>query len=235
MKTKTIVILIAGIFLFSFESHAQNRITGKVTDEETNDDYFILGTFSDYLGREYIDANTCEIDYYSLYEKELGNYIYALILQRYGEDDTRLQKKGNRYYLYSCPQFKEIDSLYRHSHGLLTKNIFSTDEQALSYMHGVYTRFGNIENDTTYHILVYNSNHGRFFDDIARHYGFTNIKRVERNTIPHATHVYFTPTEQFLKMIRPTEELKAILLQAKEEKLKKLFGKKLYKELKKIT
>lgn len=220
-----IMLFLAGLMLSQYIS------------AQSNEDLFLLGTFSNYRGisseREYIDTAACEVDHYNYHEKKLADYIYSSIARRYG-GEVRMKKIPNRYHLYSRPQFLILDSLYTQSRGLRI-DIFSTRDEALSYLHGVYLRFGRPVNDTLYSVRVHNSNHGRFFAKISQPLGFSDVKVEELNTIPHTTVVYFKPMAEFLEFIRPTEKLKKKLSADEEKFRRKMLGmsKKEFEELKK--
>lgn len=194
---------------------------GRYATAQTNEDYFVLGTFSDYSGYDYIDTVNCEVDHYDYHQKKLADYMRSSITRRYSEACSK--KTPNRYHLYSCQQYKVLASLYKQTNNL-QDNIFATREQALSYLHGVYLRFGHPVNDTLYLIRVHNSSHGRLFNKVAQPLGFTNMSVEELNTIPHTTRVYFTPSAEFLEFIRPTEKLKKKLLADEEDFWRKILG-----------
>ena len=225
MRKKILDILLAIFVCYSVT--AQDReASSSVVDEHaiipTSEDYLILGTFSDYMEYYGIDTANCEVDHYDYHIEKLAYYIHSLLTARYG-DNVKMKKIPNRYYIYSCRQSEILSLLYRQSNNLSDNN-FPDRESALSYMHGVYLRFSQPQDDTLHCISVYNSRHGRLFYKIASSFGFTNLNIEELNTIPHTTKVYFTPTEEFLEFVQPTAELKRKLQIDYEKMLRKRLG-----------
>ncbi len=241
------------------------------------EDYFIVGTLRDYMGRgQYIDPEKFQIDYYSDYEKALAKYVVGLIDGRYGPGSTTMDTMRGICNLYSQKAYGAVDKVYyainptairpqakkpkvmaggdtiwyRENLRIipagstefneilsdkrdtipaykLNANSFTTDDQMMAYMHGVFLRHGGIVNDTLYYIKAYNSSTGRIFETLAGKQGFRNVAREDFRGIPGSTTVAFSPSSEFLEFISRTASLKEELDSAYRQELKRL-GEKYY-------
>lgn len=137
---------------------------------KVNDTFFILGTFEDYMGRRQDPRTKDRVDYYYHYEKTLAYYVDSLLQKKYPKMSLEMRVSKNRYEIYSTAIEKEFEQYYNYKpsnsytskthepilKGVLNPDVFKNDQQKLSFLAGVYSRFGQ-DNDTAYCIRVANS------------------------------------------------------------------------------
>ena len=195
MKSTTILILLLQFSLFAQKSNL-----------ELDNNYFLLGTLSDYMGRtKSADFNHCVERLNENTEKTLILHLDTIFKKKYTDyhfDSTRkaifsekLSNEVNAFY-----DFKSIagytmnyDTIYR---GTLKQNIFNTELQKISFIAGIYSRFGEI-NKEEYFIRLLNST-SKFSEclTILKQLGCTDIKTIILKNIPLNQIVYFEPSKK---------------------------------------
>lgn len=201
MKLKIKLVLLVLSFPFYGPLYAQ-----KV---KTDNEYFILGTLSDYMGKR-LDPRTQDLfDYYYTYENPLANYTAQLLKEAYPNLNFELKISRNRYEINSADLEKQFESYYTYKpsnsftpkthepilYGVLKQDMFKTDEQKLSFLAGVYVRYGQ-DNDTSYCIRVANSvSKVQVCNTLLTEFNCKPSYQIVRN-IPTGHVVYFHPTKR---------------------------------------
>lgn len=162
--------MITKIFLLFFCFFILNSTYAQ---SKNNVDYFLLGTLSDYMGRQKCITQNEIVDHYFKFEKSLLNYNYNILKNQYPDlkmdtinnalKSKILTDKINGYFNFSfddqyCTDVEDTngnlkDTLFT---GKLKPTIFKSDKDKISYLIGVFTRHGTIT-DSEYAIKIANS------------------------------------------------------------------------------
>lgn len=174
-------------------------------------DYFLLGTLLDYMGRYKDPLEIDVVDTYFVNEKSLLIHNYNTFKSEYSDlkldtinrtlKSITLTEKMNTFFNWNYDENftnENNDSLFI---GTINLNTFKTKEQKISFIVGVYTRYGQ-KNDSTYCINIANSN--TLFDSslkILRALNCKNIKSEIIEAIPTSCIIYFQPSEELKKYL----------------------------------
>lgn len=161
-----------------------------------NPDYFLLGTFSDYMGRfRYINRET-QVDRYYPYEKPLAEYISTFIEKNYNIVAKPKYSNSGHSEIYSEEIAQKLHSYYTEA-GLLKDNIFDTPEKKHSFLSGIILRYGELLFDDVFRVTLANSYNGQLVYNLIKDLGCDKIiYKIRRNNIPVTQVFYFkaTPT-----------------------------------------
>lgn len=173
------------------EAHDTTGITANL-----NPDYFLLGTFSDYMGRfRYINRET-QVDRYYPYEKPLAEYISAFILKNYNVAAKPKYSDSGHSEIYSEEIARKLHSYYTEA-GVLKNDIFDTPEKKYSFLSGIILRHGELLFDDVFRVTLSNSYNGELVYNLIKDLGCDKIiYKIRRNNIPVTQVFYFkaTPT-----------------------------------------
>lgn len=243
MKKNKIFFIILIVFAFQIV-HSQNPIQRqqKPNPELILDkDYFLLGTLSDYMGRQKTYKNDNFIDNYYEGETLLMSYIMKIYSDESPEfvvkksqnpysssvtdilNSKKIAEKMNSFYNYKFSGFmrdpsvyklkakefrKSSDDFYKSTEpkdtvyvGTMKENLFKTKLQKISFIIGVYSRFGE-PNETRYCIRMYNSTSKYdYCIAILKQLKCKNIEKKIINNIPTNQLVYFKPSRELKKYL----------------------------------
>jgi hypothetical protein len=196
MKINRVLLVIILVILFS-NAFGQNL-------NKTQREFFILGTLNDYMGRSFDPRDKNLLDRYDGLVASLSIAVDSLLkvdypvsicfVKKYDDpngfpnadifSDT-LAKKFNNYYEYD----KEAEA------GKLRNNIFKSDEERLSFIAGVFVRYGRIHG-STYEINVGNSlSKAQVFFELLKSFKIRARYKLMKY-IPYTHHVYFHPDKK---------------------------------------
>jgi hypothetical protein len=168
-------------------------------EAKINPDYFLLGTFSDYMGRfAYIDRET-QVDKYYPSEEFLAKYIADFIEKNYDiKVDTQFCELRHSK-IFSRPIAEKLHR-YFDEKGRLEKGIFDSEEKMYSFLTGVLLRYGGIFFDNIFFISVSNSPKRIEIYELLRSLGCNNIIYKDyKGLVPVTTEFYFEATPRIIK------------------------------------
>lgn len=179
------------------KSNIEVRDTIAITTN-LNPDYFLLGTFSDYMGRfRYINKKT-QVDRYYPYEKPLAEYISNFILKHYDIDTKPKFSESEHSEIYSEEIAQKLHNYYNEA-GELKENIFDTPEKKYSFMAGMILRNGELLFDEVFRINLANSHNGNLVYNLIKELGCDKtIYKIHRNNIPVTQVFYFEASPQIM-------------------------------------
>jgi hypothetical protein len=184
-------------------------------DLKLDNESFLLGTLSDYMGRIVMTNEKDKIDNYGYSEKSLVTKINSLLIEKYDDLSIRNIETGTPGYvgtkLYSKKLAEKINSNYTFEkfnlsqnndtifYEKLKTNIFETELQKISFIIGAYSRFGEQKNGK-YCIRLFNST-SKFneCEKILRDLNCENIETEFIKNIPLNQLVYFKPSKKLKK------------------------------------
>ncbi len=225
MKNLILFIILNLIVSYSFGQSTFGQPKDSVNFEvKINPDFFLLGTFSDYLGRfEYIDRKT-QIDRYYPYEENLANYINKFIYQNYNVKGRLEFEKTRHSELFNSSLAKQIHSEYFDEKGNFIDDKLDSDEKKYSFLLGVYFRYGEQVTDNIYKIQVANSPKDKQLYKILKDLESDKIVyKFLRGYIPSSDIFYFVATPRMVKYFKTIE--------TENQELKKAEKKQLYGEI----
>lgn len=229
-------LFIQYLFVFFF---TQNSYPQKSGDLEIDPIYFLLGTFSDYIGRNQFSAQKDVIERYFPQEKSLVNYLNSILKQndiefkidsiKNGKDtyikqlkDLKLNTNLNSFYNFDSYDLThpKRDTIFK---GKLKQDIFFNDIQKYSFIAGVYSRYGEEQKGNLYAIRMHNSTSKisvilKVLEDLgASEINYEVIKNIPTNNL-----IYFKPTNELKKYLDEFTPIKdGIRLNLKKRFLKK--------------
>lgn len=234
------------ILLLSVFSCNNQKSTIKIDPES-----FLVGTLDDYMGRSKFSKIEDRVDEYYKYELDLTLKIDSLFRSNYPDFGITFSKDTNRIEIYSAQLSQKMNSYYSFKpagsmtmegdsvyYGILSVDRFETDEQKLSFLTGVYVRFGvdtsfissdlKPANDSTFCIRIGNSV-SKAKTCVAL---LTEMKcqvnyKILQN-IPRIHQVYFTPTQELKNYLKEMMYLRRKLGDRFEETLKEIIGEEDY-------
>jgi hypothetical protein len=182
-------------------------------------DFFLLGTFSDYLGRfQYIDREN-QIDRYYPYEESLAKYLNSYIYQNYNQKGE-LKVEKTKHSKLSLPALaKKIHSEYFDEAGNFIDQKLDTDEKRYSFLLGLYLRYGEKLDDNIYKIQVVNSPKDKPLYSILKELECDKIfYKFLRGYIPSSDFFYFAATPRMIKYFNTIDKENKELIESKKQK-----------------
>lgn len=180
--------------------------------------FFLLGTLTDYMGRERCKSEWELVDHYYLFEKSLLQYNYSLLKKEYPDlqmdsinrflKSKRLGAEINskfdfKYNGFFCSKEENeegipLDSAYS---GSIRLESFKTKKEKISYLTGVYVRYGK-SNKEKYTIRIANSvSTFPVCVELLKQLGCKNVTTEIIEAIPSSYIIYFTPTKELEKYL----------------------------------
>ena len=207
-KNKSIMKIFFYLFgLFTIVSF--NQRDDLVLDGES----FLLGTVSDYMGREVFTNEKDKIEQYGFHEKCLVNKIYYLLIGEYSDllikkfettgdrkicSEKLAEKINSNYNYYKSNITQNNEPVF---YGELKTNILTTELQKISFIVGAYSRFGSHENER-YCIRLYNSmSHFNECKIILKELNCEKIEVKIIENIPLNQLIYFKPSKEVMKYL----------------------------------
>ena len=177
--------------------------------------YFLLGTLKDYMGRSKSKTDNENLDRYSKHEKDLVFTLFSMFNASYPDLRISSSKDSLNFNLYSKVLTKEMDEFYEYTPtsrsnqqrdtiymGMLRKEMYQTDLQRLSFIAGVYARFG-VANDSAYCIKLFNSmSKAKVCEEILTDLKCSGVKyHTNKGYIPKSHFIYFTPNAEVMRYL----------------------------------
>lgn len=228
---KNLIILL--ILLICFKNINAQSNWGQPKDSTNfeviiNPDFFLLGTFSDYLGRfQYIDREI-QIDRYLPAEESLSEYIIDFINQYY-YSGSELKLAESRHSKILNPRLaKQLHSEYFDKNGKFIDDKLDTEEKKYSFLLGVYLRYGQHLDNNIYKIQVANSPKDTQIYTILKDLESDKIVyKFLRGYLPSSDIFYFVATPRMIKYFNTVEKEYNELNMARKELI---YGKLLERE-----
>ncbi|TDQ08649.1 hypothetical protein [Pedobacter metabolipauper] len=215
MKTRNLlpfVLLMTVPALNSFSQTIQANLNTErkagATEVKMNSELFLLGTLNDYISRK---RNTTEVNQFDSYhegEKPLVNFIDSILKKDF---NTALNKKYGIY--FSEIMSKKMNAYYDGDH-LIDSLLYSSTENKLSFLLGVYFRNGEKINDNIYRIHLANSPKHANCYEILKQLSCNNIYYKRIDNIPVSHILYFEATPQIKQFFAAINLEKDKLLQS---------------------
>lgn len=175
-------------------------------------DAFLVGTFSDYLGRFYFIEKETQIDRYNPKEKSIAKYISFFISNNYKIKNELITKNDNYLELYIPNLAKRLHTSFYQENGYVAENKFVTEEEKLSFLLGVYYRNGEQLKDNIYQINLINSPKQKIIYSLLKELGCEKIIfDSEQNQLPQTFNFYFVATPKMIKYFDYLKQEKAQL------------------------
>ncbi|WP_177765682.1 hypothetical protein [Flavobacterium sp. I3-2] len=215
MKTN---LLISFLFFAFFVNPVTSQNLKKNELEMTNyrvhifPDAFLVGSFSDYLGRFYYIEKETQIDRYSSKEKSLAKYISFFITNNYKVKNELVFKDDNNIELYVPNLAKRLHTNFYNGDGQIIYEKFVTDEEKLSFLLGVYYRYGEQLTDEIYQIKLVNSPKQKVIYELLKDLGCEKIVfDSTQDKLPQTFTFYFVATPKMIKYFDHLKQEKAQL------------------------
>jgi hypothetical protein len=210
---KAIFFLLTTVLVVSgFYSHAQSQ------NKKLNE-FLILGTLNDYMGRELNPEDSTLFDRYyypsevrmmttvdSLIKVTYPKKIYDLV-QKTGStiQSDFLAKRFNVFYNFSPGALSTVNGV-KILRGELKDDIFHNEQEKLAFLAGVYLRFGNTC-DSAYYVSLPNAgSKAKICNKLLKELGCRPLYHILRN-IPVGHYVFFHPTPKVLTYLKRYEQL----------------------------
>lgn len=161
-------------------------------------DYFMLGTFSDYLNRFYGRNKEVNIDKYAPTEKELLAYLVTYIQDKY---QMKAEKKlfNDLQSELNNPQLAQYFNKFYTDNGDLIEENFDHEDKKYSFLLGTYFRYGEKVYDNIYKIRIVNSSKDKVLYPILKELGSNKIYYKNlRDFIPVSEYFYFEATPKMV-------------------------------------
>ncbi len=219
MKVNCFLLLVV-IVLSSCDVFTQQK------DKNLNE-FLILGTLNDYMGRRLDPRHEDLLERYSSPESALMTAVDSLLKVTYSKEvynnvvktknaitSNLLAKRLNEFYNFevsdsSTGSRKEILT------GKLKDNIFKNEEQKLTFLAGVFLRFGSIS-DTAYCISMGNSaSKIQMCNSLLKEFDCEPYYEILHN-IPKIHTIYFHPTPKVLAYLKRYEPLRKQIKDSEE-------------------
>lgn len=173
-------------------------------------DYFMLGTFSDYLDRFNGRNKEINIDEYTSTEKKLVAYLVAYLHDNYHvkveqKVDNNLDSELNN------PQLAQyFNTFYTDDGHLINENFDKDESRKYSFLLGLYIRFGERVYDNVYKIRIINSSKDKILYPLLKDLGCNKVYyKILRNFIPVSEYFYFEATPIMVKYFKTVDPVKA--------------------------
>lgn len=210
-------LLIVILLLSKLYVQAQGR-------NKRQNEFLILGTLNDYMGRTLDPREENLLDRYFASEGAMVLMVDSLIKTTYPRkvynDVKKTKTTITSYFLamqfnsfynfkprgsYTSPGHKEILT------GTLKENIFKNEGEKLAFLAGVFLRYGS-NSDSAYCISIANSvSKAKMCNKLLKEFGCQPHYNIRRNYIPVGHDVFFHPTSKVLTYLKRYEALHAHL------------------------
>lgn len=198
------------------------------TEKKTLNEFLILGTLNDYMGRWLDPRQENLLDRYDPSEGVMKSIIDSLVRTTYPQKKYKemeigvntissnfLANRFNEFYNYnrngaSTPDGREILV------GKLKDNIMQNEQEKLAFLSGAFLRFGTIR-DSAYCISIANSlSKAEVCYKLLKELGCKPSYNISRNIIPNGHAVFFHPTQKVLVYLKKYEKLHKAIEDSRE-------------------
>lgn len=201
---KSIRLILIIFILITIQSYAQNN---KASNTELSNykvhifpDAFLVGTFSDYLGRFYYIDKETQIDRYDPKEKSLAKYV-SYYINRYYKIENELEIKESNVLELNVPSLaKRLNTTYYSENGQISIEKLKTEAEKLSFLLGIYYRNGALLKDNIYQIKLISSPKEKEIYTILKELGCEKIVfNSSQDILPQTFTFYFVATPKMIK------------------------------------
>ena len=193
------------------------------TQVKINSTFLLLGTLNDYISHNYGNIKN-KFDSYNVGEKPLKNFVDSIAKKDFNVN--LIEEKNN---LISEKLSNLMNSFYIGNN--LNDSLFNSNEKKLSFLLGVYYRYGEKINDNIYIIQLANSSKHKNVYEYLKELNCQNILFKRLDNYPRIYKIYFQPTDIMKKYFKTIETEKNKLLASNDEHSR--INEKLKEELKK--
>jgi len=204
-------LLITWLGQYNFQAYAQ-------TENKSLNEFLILGTLNDYMGRRLDPEQENLLDRYDPSEGVMKSIIDSLVRTTYPKKKYQemeigvntissdfLANRFNEFYNYNKSGSSTLDGR-EVLVGKLKDNIMQNEQEKLAFLAGAFLRFGSIS-DSAYCISVANSlSKAEVCNKLLNDLGCEPYYNIRRN-IPNIHHVFFHPTQEVLAYLKKYEKL----------------------------
>lgn len=196
----------------SFFSQLAVKKENSQKEIEFEPDTFLLGTFSDYMGRfRYVDREK-QIDRYYPYEKPLAYFVEKFIEDHYNIKTEPVFQESGHSEIFNVLLAQQLHSKYYDSKGLLQLDRINTDQKKYSYLTGIFYRYGTHLKTDIYSIRVVNSMKNEDVYQLLKQLKCDRIiYKFYRDHLPASTVFYFKATQEMINYFKLIEKEKSIL------------------------
>ena len=233
MKIENLLSLILLLtFSFVFSQVDKTKIKGvtlikpneiDTTQVRINSTFLLLGILNDYINYNYGNIKN-KFDSYNSGEKPLKNFVDSIAKKDFNVN--LIEEKNN---LISEKLSNLMNSFYIGNN--LNDSLFNSNEKKLSFLLGVYYRYGEKINDNIYIIQLANSSKHKNVYEYLKELNCQNILFKRLDNYPRIYKIYFQPTDIMKKYFKTIETEKNKLLASNDEYSRT--NEKLKEELKK--
>lgn len=215
-------ILATALVLSGFYTCAQS------SNKKLNE-FFILGTLSDYKGRTFDPAHSGLVDNYYPYESIIVAVVDSLINADYPGKVYKSVEKArttitsdslairlNTFYDFK-PSRTYTPEREEYLKGILKDDIFQNEQAKLAFLAGVFFRFGNLS-DSTYRINMANSiSKAKICSQLLKEFGCQPNYSISQDLIPFAHVISFHPSPKVLAYLERYEPLNKRLKESRQK------------------
>lgn len=237
MNKSTLLTIILSCFLYSYSvgqfSFGQPKDSSSY-EVRIEPDFFLLGAFSDYLGRfQYINRER-QIDRYYPYEEPIAHYVSNFINRYYHIQPELTFTDSRQAEIYSSELAGELHSKYFTKEGKFIDEQLDSEAKKYSFLLGAYYRYGEQLDGNIFQIQVQNSHKSKQLYAILKELESDKILyKFLRGYRPSSSIFYFVATPRMIKYFKTIEvEKEALRISYQEKLVKKLLegpNVKLYK------
>jgi hypothetical protein len=152
-----------------------------------NTELLLLGTLNDYINRKYVNSDG-QFDQYNSYEMPLKKYVDSVVKKVF---NITLTEKGD-YYI-SEEMSKKMNAFY-HGNRLIDSLLYIDTETKLSFLSGVFLRYGEKIEGHLYKVELVNSAKHLNCYEILKQLGCQKVYYKHLNNVPGRDLLYFEAT-----------------------------------------
>jgi hypothetical protein len=206
------------LFFFTFLFQTNFYVFSQ-TEKTTLNEFLILGTLGDYMGRDLDPRRENLFDRYDPSEGMMKSIIDSLLRTTYPKKEYNEMEIGvttissnflatrfNGFYSFNrsgatTPDGREVLV------GKLKDNIMQNEQEKLAFLAGVFLRFGSIK-DSLYSISISNSlSKAEVCNELLKELGCKPSYSILKDLRPNGHVVYFHPTQEVLDYLNKYENL----------------------------
>ena len=197
-------------------------------------DFFLLGTFSDYLGIFHFKDKETQLDKYFPYEEGVARYVNNFIFEKYlNKAHLKFEKSGHSV-LYLPALAQKLHSEYFDEKGNFIDDKLDTEEKKYSFLLGAYLRYGKHIEDNIYKIQIVNSLKDKLLYGILKDLESDKIVyKYLRGYLPSSDIFYFEAAPRMIKYFKTVEKENQELRKKRQQHYDFIFKSKKGKELQK--
>ncbi len=195
-------------------------LINNITYSQTLDtEFFLLGTLSDYMGRQKDNKDTNTIEQYNIDEKLLADTLYLLLKREHSDvqlnetecnwnvlTSVNLKNKIETYYDYypTVSLTMTYDTIYA---GKLKSKIFNNENQKYSFLLGAYLRYGLYNDNFCTYYFGNSISKANIIYELLKELKCTDVTYKINKRIPAGHVVKFKPNATLNKILQEYRHL----------------------------